>query len=261
MLLYFLKGDIMSFGTTTAKLGKKLAPHVPDILTATACIGVGATAVMCGKNTLAAHDILKAYDEENPDATTKDRVLKAAPAYIPTIILATATIACIIGARTTSAKQTAALASAYTIATEAAARYRDKVIEVVGEEKAKEVDEKIADEQLKAHPLSEQQPIVVGTGKVLCFDSLSSRYFMSDMETLRKVQNDMNRIILDDMYASLNDFYYRIGLDPMNLGEELGWTIDSLIDLKFTSRLSEDGQPCLVVNYESSPRSDFYRKY
>ena len=224
----------MSFGTTMANLGKKVAPHVPDILTATACIGVGATAVMCGKNTLTAHDILKAYDEENPDATTKDRVLKAAPAYIPTIILATATIACIIGARTTSAKQTAALASAYTIATEAAARYRDKVIEVVGEEKAKEVDEKIADEQLKAHPLSEQQPIVVGTGKVLCFDTLSSRYFMSDMETLRKVQNDMNRIILDDMFASLNDFYYRIGLDPMNLGEELGWTI---------------------------ARSDFYRKY
>ena len=251
----------MSFGTTMANLGKKVTPHVPDILTATACIGVGATAVMCGKNTLTAHDILKAYDEENPDATTKDRVLKAAPAYIPTIILATATIACIIGARTTSAKQTAALASAYTIATEAAARYRDKVIEVVGEEKAKEVDEKIADEQLKAHPLSEQQPIIVGTGKVLCFDSLSSRYFMSDMETLRKVQNDMNRIILDDMYASLNDFYYRIGLDPMNLGEELGWTIDSLIDLKFTSRLSDDGQPCLVVNYESIPRSDFYRKY
>lgn len=251
----------MSFGTTMANLGKKVAPHVPDILTATACIGVGATAVMCGKNTLTAHDILKAYDEENPDATTKDRVLKAAPAYIPTIILATATIACIIGARTTSAKQTAALASAYTIATEAAARYRDKVIEVVGEEKAKEVDEKIADEQLKAHPLSEQQPIVVGTGKVLCFDTLSSRYFMSDMETLRKVQNDMNRIILDDMFASLNDFYYRIGLDPMNLGEELGWTIDSLIDLKFTSRLSDDGQPCLVVNYESVPRSDFYRKY
>ena len=251
----------MSFGTTMTKIGKKVAPHVPDILTATACIGVGATAVMCGKNTLTAHDILKAYDEENPDATTKDRVLKAAPAYIPTIILATATIACIIGARTTSAKQTAALASAYTIATEAAARYRDKVIEVVGEEKAKEVDEKIADEQLKAHPLSGQQPIIVGTGKVLCFDTLSSRYFMSDMETLRKVQNDMNRIILDDMFASLNDFYYRIGLDPMNLGEELGWTIDSLIDLKFTSRLSDDGQPCLVVNYESVPRSDFYRKY
>ena len=251
----------MSFGTTMTKIGKKVAPHVPDILTATACIGVGATAVMCGKNTLTAHDILKAYDEENPDATTKDRVLKAAPAYIPTIILATATIGCIIGARTTSAKQTAALASAYTIATEAAARYRDKVIEVVGEEKAKEVDEKIADEQLKAHPLSGQQPIIVGTGKVLCFDTLSSRYFMSDMETLRKVQNDMNRIILDDMFASLNDFYYRIGLDPMNLGEELGWTIDSLIDLKFTSRLSDDGQPCLVVNYESVPRSDFYRKY
>ena len=84
---------------------------------------------------------------------------------------------------------------------------------------------------------------------------------MSSMETLRKVQNDMNKIILDDMYASLNDFYYRIGLDPMNLGEELGWTIDGLIELKFSSRLSEDGQPCLVVNYETLPRSDFYRKY
>lgn len=250
----------MSFSTTMTNLGKKVAPHVPDILTATACIGVGATAVMCAKNTLTANDILKAYDEENPEATTKDRLKKAAPAYIPTIILASATIACIIGARTTSAKQTAALASAYTIASEAASRYRDKVVEVVGEEKAKEVDEKIADEQLKANPVS-NQPVIFGTGKVLCFDSLSSRYFMSDMESLRKVQNDMNRILLDDMFVSLNDYYYRIGLESMNLGEELGWTCDHPIELKFSSRLADDGQPCLVIDYESSPVSDFYRKY
>ncbi len=250
----------MSFTTAMKTSLNKVSPHVPAILTGLTCVGVVSTSVMAAKNTCTAWDILKEYDEEHPDASSKDRFLKVAPVYIPTALMGAATIACAIGAHTTNRAQTAAMASAYAIAQEAAARYRDKVVETIGEKKVKEIDNKVADELLQSNPQS-NQPIMFGKGEVLCFDTLSSRYFMSDMETLRKVQNDLNKVILDDTWVSLNELYYRLGMDPMNLGENLGWSVDHLLEMKFSSRLDEHGTPCLVIDYESQPIADFYRRY
>lgn len=250
----------MSIAQVFQSARKTIEPHIPTILTAAAGIGVIGTTGVCIKNTLTANDILRTYDREHPEAETKDRILKVLPTYIPTIVMASTTIACIVGVRTTSKAQTAALASAYTIARETANLYHEKVAEVLGEERAKEVDDAVKDQQLKDHPVS-KQPVVVGDGEVLCFDTLSSRYFMSDMNSLERIENLMNKQLLDEMWVSLNEFYYHIGLDPMNLGEELGWDTDHMIHLKFGSRLSDSGKPCLVVDYENEPIADFYRKY
>ena len=32
--------------------------------------------------------------------------------------------------------------------------------------------------------------------------------------------------MMNDMYISLNDFYYEIGLDPIKIGSDIGWNID-----------------------------------
>lgn len=250
----------MSFNTMLQNGWRNVSPHVPAILTGLTCVGVVSTSVMAAKNTCTAWDILKEYDGDHPDATTRDRFLKVAPIYVPTMLMGAATIACAIGAHTTNRAQTAAMASAYAIAQEAATRYRDKVIESVGEKKVKEIDDKVSEEVLKAHPKSDQ-PVIFGTGKVLCFDTLSSRYFLSDMETLRKIQNDLNKMILDDTWVSLNELYYRLGMDAMNLGEHLGWSVDHLLEMKFSSRLDDRGNPCLVIDYEGQPIADFYRRY
>lgn len=254
----------MSIGSVIHSTTSAVKPHMPVILTSLSCVGVVATSVMCAKNTLTAVDIIRQYEGEveagEVEDSKKERIKRVLPAYIPTVLIGGATIACAIGAHTTGRAQTAALASAYTIAQEAAGRYRDKVVETVGEKKAKEIDDKVADEIIKQNPPT-NQTIVVGSGKVMCYDTLSGRYFSSDIESLRKVQNDMNKIVLDDGWISLNDFYYRIGLEPMNLGEELGWSTDQLIELKFSSRLDDHSTPCLVVDYDHQPKAEFYRRY
>ena len=70
--------------------------------------------------------------------------------------------------------------------------------------------------------------------------------------------------MLDEQYVSLNDFYYEIGLDNIPLGDELGWTIDDgragRIDLYFTSQLTPEGVPCLVINYRVQPRKGYYKQ-
>ena len=80
----------------------------------------------------------------------------------------------------------------------------------------------------------------------------------SDIDKLKKAENELNRQMRDEMYISLNDFYYEVGLEPIKLGDDLGWNIDNgYIDLRFSSQLATDGTPCLVIDYGYGPRYDF----
>ena len=62
----------------------------------------------------------------------------------------------------------------------------------------------------------------------------------------------------DEMYISLNEFYYEIGLNPISIGDDLGWNIDhGYIELSFSSQLTDDGNPCLVIDYQVTPRYEY----
>ena len=70
--------------------------------------------------------------------------------------------------------------------------------------------------------------------------------------------NKLNRDMLDEMFISLNDFYYEIGLSNTKLGDDLGWNVsEGLIDLKFSSQLTDDGTPCVVMDYSIAPKYDY----
>ena len=63
---------------------------------------------------------------------------------------------------------------------------------------------------------------------------------------------------MNEMYISLNEFYYEIGLPRTKMGDELGWNIDSgLIRFEFSSQLADDETPCLVIDYHIAPRYEF----
>lgn len=63
---------------------------------------------------------------------------------------------------------------------------------------------------------------------------------------------------LEEMYVTLNDFYYELGLDGTKMGDMLGWSIDKgYIDLAFSSQLDANGTPCLVIDYQVAPVYDY----
>ena len=73
-----------------------------------------------------------------------------------------------------------------------------------------------------------------------------------------KVINDMNAQLLSQDYISLNEFYYDLGLDSTAMGDELGWnTLYGLMDVSFSSQITKDGRPAIVLNYRVAPRYDF----
>jgi hypothetical protein len=100
--------------------------------------------------------------------------------------------------------------------------------------------------------------ILVGGGDVLCYESLSGRYFRGDAETIRRAENEFNRELLNNrMYCDLNLWFDYIGLDPTGMGAVLGWSVERILDIHFTSHLSGDGKPCLAIGYKFMPFEDF----
>jgi len=92
---------------------------------------------------------------------------------------------------------------------------------------------------------------------------MSSRYFQSSIEDIKKAANELNRrLSTGENYVSLSDFYDEIGLSHTKNSDNLGWNIgkDGWVELDFSATIAEDGRPCIVVDYLVAPRYDFWRE-
>jgi len=234
--------------------------HSPEILTGIGIAGMITTTVMAVRATPKALILIEERKEEigAEKLEVVDVVKTTWFCYIPAAITGTLSIACLIGASSVNARRNAALATAYTLSESALKDYQGKVIEMFGEKKNEAVKDAVAKDKVEKNPVVTREVIITEKGNTLCYDAISGRYFKSDIEKIKKAECELNRQMLDDMYVSLNDFYYEIGLDSVKLGDELGWNVDSgYIDLSFSSQLASDGTPCLVIDYSVAPRYDY----
>jgi len=234
--------------------------HSPEILTGIGIAGMITTTVMAVRATPKALILIEERKEEigAEKLEAMDMVKTTWACYIPAAITGTLSVACLIGASSVNARRNAALATAYTLSESALKDYQGKVIEMFGEKKNEAVKDAVAKDKVEKNPVVTREVIITEKGNTLCYDSISGRYFKSDIEKIKKAECELNRQMLDDMYVSLNDFYYEIGLDSVKLGDELGWNVDSgYIDLSFSSQLASDGTPCLVIDYSVAPRYDY----
>jgi len=236
--------------------------HSPEILTGIGIAGMITTTVMAIRATPKALILIEEKkDEEGIDKLTPVETVKVAwPCYIPAAVTGALSVACLIGASSVNVRRNAALATAYTLSESALKEYQEKVIETIGEKKEQSVRDAIAKDRIDRDPVSSREVIITERGNTLCYDVISGRYFKSDIDKLKKVENELNRQMRDDMYISLNEFYYKIGLNPTSIGDDLGWSIDhGYIELKFSSQLADEGTPCLVIDYQVAPRYEYDR--
>lgn len=234
------------------KMGDFMSKNSPYILTGLGVAGVVSTAVATGYSTVKAIDVLN--KEKMRQASLKQKFMLTWKLYLPPVFAGAASIACIIGANSVNTKRNAALAGLYSLSEATLKRYQDKVVETLGENKAEGIKDEIAQDILLDNETSNTAIINTGRGNMLCFDVMSGRYFLSDIEVIRRIVNDLNHDLLGVMWVPLNDFYYAMGLEGVKMGDELGWTVDELIDIQFRSRLADDKTPCLVLDYDLTPR-------
>jgi len=102
-------------------------------------------------------------------------------------------------------------------------------------------------------PTKEQLTIGSEAGKgVLCFDPMSGRYFTIDsIETFRGIINDLNEILYSQDFVSLNELYWRLKLQPIKFGDEIGWQVeDGQIQYRLSSVLLDDKAAAVSINFD-----------
>lgn len=253
----------MSNLTRMLKIAEKfLGDNSPVILTGIGVVGTVTTAVLTGKASFEAarilddkRDIWRCLEEEPPLRTKAGLVWKL---YIPPVLSTCVTVGAIIFANRISTRRAAALAAAYTVSEKAYSEYKDKIVEKIGEKKEQEARDEIAQDKVTRTPPSNDILITSG-GQELFLESYTGRYFFSDMETLRKAENDINRNIRNNDYASLTDFYNLIGLQDTTISDEMGWNHDNHLELYFSATITDRGKPCVVMTYTFAPIREYHR--
>lgn len=247
-----------------------IVKHSPEILVSVGILGMASAAVTAVYVTPKALRIIEDEkerrveennDDISPDLTKMDVVKLTWKYYVPSLAIGLTSAACIIGASSIHLRRNAALATAYALSESAMREYRTKVIEHIGEKKEKEVRESVAKDDLQKCAVINQTIVNTGNGNIKCLDTLSGRFFRSDRAYLESVVNNLNRRMRSDMYISLNEFYSEIGLDPIDLGEDVGWNIDKgYIDLDISYHPHPiDNEPTLVLKYQLAPYYEYDR--
>lgn len=260
-------------------MSKTLTKHSPEILTGVGIAGMITSTVLAVKATPKAVELLnerkeelnkKRFDEniENDYSLKnhkeldklgfKETVKTTWKCYIPTAVMMSVSVACLIGASSVHLKRNAVLATAYQLSEAAATEYKNKVVETIGAKKEEAIRDSVNKDRIERNPVSSKEIIITEKGNTLCYDHMSGRYFKSDIDQIKKAVNEINSRMNQRFYISLNELYDELGLEEIALGDELGWNSDDgLIDIHFSSQLASDGNPCLVLDFNKSPKYNF----
>lgn len=233
-----------------------MVKNTPGILVGVGIVGMAGTTVLAVRATPKALALIEAKKRElDVDSLTPIETVKTTwKCYLPATVTGVMSTACLIGASSVSARRNAALATAYNLTRVAMNDYKDAVVETIGEKKEQVVRDTVAKNRIERDPVKNTEVIVTERGTTLCYDAVFGRYFRSDIDTIKRAVNELNRSIVSSMYASLNEFYDEIGLPPIEIGDKLGWNVDDgQIEVDFSSQLAADGTPCLVISFNVAP--------
>lgn len=249
--------SIKAITKTVESAVKKNAPQILAGLGI--AFGLGAVG-MTARGTVKAVRIVDEMKKENPEPTKKEIVKAVYKEYIPAAGLTVAGIGCVVGSVHISARRIATLGLAYAMSDKNFKEYKDKAKEMLGEKKEEELRGKIAQDRIDKNPPREGFIENADGGGVLCLDSFTGRYFYSDADTINRVVNELNRLLLNDYYVSYNDYLIELGRQPCKFGDEWGWNVEDgdLIQTEFTSELlAGSNTPVLVVDFTVGPRPNF----
>lgn len=247
-----------------SKLGRALGKNGSKILIAmgiagfTAAVGMAITATP-----KASMDIEEEKYNTNKEKLTPAETVKVAwKHYIPTAITMAMSTACIIGGSKLDSKQSAALATAYTVATQTLNDYKEKLPEIVGEEKVNEVEKAVTQTQISRAPAISDERTPISPDELPIYDQWSGRVFWITLNELDRAINAINKNMLSEGTTSLSDLYYELGKNETKTSDDLGWNMykDGLVELiKNDSGVMDDGRPCLLLSFSRPPHYGYWQ--
>lgn len=252
---------------TIFKSKHRLYNASPTILSVVAGAGLVATVVLAVRATPKALEQIKEGSRENHDGdpyayTKAEAVQSAWKYYAPAAGTAVVTLACIFGSNALNKKQQANLLAAYTFLDQSFRKYRHKVVELLGEDGEREIRESIAKDEYT-------ESVKPTNDEILFYEPISERYFSATYEAIKDAEYHFNRNFVLRGYATLNELYEFLGLDPTELGSMLGWSMGAgcelygyeWVDFEHHETKVDDGLGeevlCYILHLPFEPTSDY----
>ncbi len=239
--------------------------HSPEILVSAGVVGMATSTILAVKATpKALKKIEEKKDELDTDYLTKKEVIQATwKDYLPSAGIGLVSAACIVLGTSQNVKRNTALATVYALSENTLKEYQRKTKEVVGEEKAREIDREVAKSRAKREV--NDRPIIVednhseyiihtGLGDTLIYDTFSGRYFRASVNSVDAAVNKINRKLNNEFIMTVNDFYMELNIPTVGAGNLIGWKSekDEMV-VSYDSDVDMHGNPYLVLTYVNRP--------
>lgn len=280
-----MKNNVMSkLGNVKTQVIAKGKKHSPELLLAAGLVCGVTTVLAACKGTIKAKAILEdsketlefingsvkvgevsgnEYTEEDGDKDTKlvyiQTGAKLVKTYMPTVVMGSLTVVCVLASHDILKKRNVALSAAYTAIDGSFKEYRDRVVERFGEDIDKElrynivskkfeeidVDEKTGKEKKSKKNVPVADPNL--TSDYACYFDERSRNFEKasdyNLMFLRSQESHFNDYLQVRGHVFLNEVYDALDLPRTAAGQIVGWTSDGpdgYIDLRITEVEVED---------------------
>lgn len=245
----------MNINTTLRQLHKYADDNAPVILTGMAVAGATITAIFAAQGAYKAANVINEAEALSTEpASTQEKFLLTYKFYAPAAATLVGTSGCMIMATKIGLNRTAAAAAALAVTERTYDQYKDKVKETLGEKKHVAVTDQLAQDQVAAMPSSAFT--LTNEGEQIFLDAWSGRTISTTREKIERAVNDFNKEMIYGGYASLSDFYNRIGLDDISESDEIGWNKSELLEMVYTAVLKDDKAVC-VFTFDRKPMSTF----
>lgn len=244
------------------KMVKHESPMILGILGAA---GVVATFISVAKAAPKAElKVCQVQKDADHTLTTVEKVKVMAPVYMPSVAIAGVTVACIVSSTVLSNQQKVGLTGAYIALDQAYKRYKDKIVDIVGIDTSKKAEEEVSKdriEEIKKETSISEQKEEVTTFYELHYDKLFER----SIDEIRDAMYFLNRKLVTEGEANLNDLYDLLALDRTDEGAVLGWSAGQLaqsntdvwIDYSLVPVTTQDGMEVTELKLETEPIVDY----
>lgn len=197
----------------------------------------------------------------------KQKIQSTWKSYIPVVInVATSSGAIIAGAIGLN-NSIVATSTLVGVTQNALASYKSAVSDSVSSEVKDAIQEKANRKAMESDNSTPSPKDICQLDEMMCYDSYSGRYFYSNIVSLERAINYVNRDIMNYDYCSLNEFYSYLDKDGSDFGNIVGWTTKEYersgdgLDIVYHYEKSKHGYPVLVFSYTSDPVYNFNKSY
>ena len=231
-----------------------LQDNYPSLMAAAGVAGFITSVVMAAKAAPKAEHELDLLEQGQAEWSMLDKVKAVAPVYAPTAGMIMISTACIVASNRAHRHRYASLLALYSIGEKTLQKWQSSVLEEVGPKKYDKVRERVVSPDENPVPTA----VLLDEDRVLFFDTFSGRYFrLNSVETVRRVVNDLNDQLLSGDWITLNEFYFELGLERVEFGDDWGWAAyQGTIQVDFDSFIKED-RPCVSISFVVKPNKEY----